>query len=201
MRTLYLRNVPDDVAERLERMARREGMSLSAFATRELAGDPLAAGGQRGAAGRAARPRRGCIERGRRHRSWPSRAVIVIDASAVVEGLLNDGEARAQLGRESVVCPHLADAEVAHAVREHVLREEVAPADGAAAINTWRRLGVERVGTTGLLGRIRELRPKLTPNHATYHSLAEALDVPLVTADGRLARSPGPRCTVTVLRS
>lgn len=37
MRTLYLRNVPDDVGERLERLAEREGLSLSAFATRELA--------------------------------------------------------------------------------------------------------------------------------------------------------------------
>ena len=37
MRILYLRNVPDDVAERLERLAAREGVSLSAFAVRELA--------------------------------------------------------------------------------------------------------------------------------------------------------------------
>ena len=37
MRTLYLRNVPDEVGERLERLAAREGISLSAFATRELA--------------------------------------------------------------------------------------------------------------------------------------------------------------------
>lgn len=37
MRTLYLRNVPDDVAERLERLADREGLSMSAFAVRELA--------------------------------------------------------------------------------------------------------------------------------------------------------------------
>jgi len=37
MRTLYLRNVPDDVGERLERLAVREGLSVSAFATRELA--------------------------------------------------------------------------------------------------------------------------------------------------------------------
>lgn len=37
MRTLYLRNVPDDVGERLERLAAREGMSVSAFAARELA--------------------------------------------------------------------------------------------------------------------------------------------------------------------
>jgi hypothetical protein len=37
MRTLYLRNVPDDVAERLGRLAQRSGMSVSALAVRELA--------------------------------------------------------------------------------------------------------------------------------------------------------------------
>jgi len=37
--------------------------------------------------------------------------VIVVDASAAVFGLLNDGEARATLAEEAVVCPHLADSE------------------------------------------------------------------------------------------
>jgi hypothetical protein len=37
MRTLYLRNVPDDVVERLERLAHRDAMSVSAVAIRELA--------------------------------------------------------------------------------------------------------------------------------------------------------------------
>src|SRR6185437_9454902 len=37
MRTLYLRNVPDVVVERLERLANREAMSVSAVAVRELA--------------------------------------------------------------------------------------------------------------------------------------------------------------------
>ncbi|MGI8758857.1 MAG: FitA-like ribbon-helix-helix domain-containing protein [Acidimicrobiales bacterium] len=36
MRTLYLRNVPDEVGERLEALAAREGMSTSAYALREL---------------------------------------------------------------------------------------------------------------------------------------------------------------------
>ena len=36
MRTLYIRNVPDDVAERLKRMAARRGVSLNALAVREL---------------------------------------------------------------------------------------------------------------------------------------------------------------------
>lgn len=37
MRTLYLRNVPDDVVERLERLAQRDGASVNAVAVRELA--------------------------------------------------------------------------------------------------------------------------------------------------------------------
>ncbi|MGH8998506.1 MAG: antitoxin [Acidimicrobiia bacterium] len=36
MRTLYLRNVPEHVSQGLERLAAREGMSVSAFAVREL---------------------------------------------------------------------------------------------------------------------------------------------------------------------
>jgi hypothetical protein len=37
MRTLYLRNVPEDVVGRLERLAARDSMSVSAVAVRELA--------------------------------------------------------------------------------------------------------------------------------------------------------------------
>ncbi len=37
MRTLYLRNVPDEVVERLERLAARDATSVGAVAVRELA--------------------------------------------------------------------------------------------------------------------------------------------------------------------
>jgi hypothetical protein len=37
MRTLYLRNVPDEVVDRLERLAERDKTSVSAAAIRELA--------------------------------------------------------------------------------------------------------------------------------------------------------------------
>lgn len=36
MATLYLRNVPAEVTDRLTRLAERAGMSVSAFAVREL---------------------------------------------------------------------------------------------------------------------------------------------------------------------
>lgn len=37
IKALYLRNVPDEVGKKLQRLAAREGLSVSAFATRELA--------------------------------------------------------------------------------------------------------------------------------------------------------------------
>lgn len=37
MRTLYLRNVPEDVVDRLKLLAAKEGLSVSSMAVRELA--------------------------------------------------------------------------------------------------------------------------------------------------------------------
>lgn len=126
--------------------------------------------------------------------------MIVIDASAAVLGLMNDGEARAMLEVEAVVCPHLADSEVVHAFRSQVLRGDLDVVVAERMIDVWQRLGLERVGVTGILGRVWELRENLSAYDATYVALAEALESPLVTADGRLARAPGPRCAITVVR-
>lgn len=125
--------------------------------------------------------------------------MIVIDASAAVLGLLNDGEARSMLREGAVACPHLADSEVVHAVRSQVLRGDVEADDARRAIETWGRLGIERIGVQGLLPRIWELRDNVSAYDATYVAVAEALEAPLVTADGRLARAPGPRCTISVV--
>ena len=58
---------------------------------------------------------------------------------------------------------------------------------------------------TGALGhwlmiRAYELRSDITPYDAAYVALAESLGYALLTADARLARAPGIRCTVELLR-
>jgi predicted nucleic acid-binding protein len=126
--------------------------------------------------------------------------VIVLDASAAVLALLNDGDARRSLATATVVVPHLADSEVTHALRAQVVRGHVDVGDARVALDRWARLGLRRFGVVGLLPRVWELRGNLTAYDATYVALAEALTCDLVTADARLAQVPGPRCAVTVVR-
>jgi predicted nucleic acid-binding protein len=126
--------------------------------------------------------------------------VIVLDASAAVLALLNDGDARRALASQTVVVPHLVDCEVAHALRGQVLRGSVGAEQAGAALVRWARLGLRRFAVVGLLGRIWELRKNLSAYDASYVALAEALACELVTADARLARAAGPRCAITVVR-
>jgi predicted nucleic acid-binding protein len=125
--------------------------------------------------------------------------LIVLDASAAVFALANDGDARRAVELDTVVVPHLADSEVADALRSQVLRGRIHPADAELALARWGRLGLRRFPAVGLLERIWELRESLTAYDATYVALAEALSCRLVTADARLARAPGPTCSITVV--
>jgi predicted nucleic acid-binding protein len=126
--------------------------------------------------------------------------VIVLDASAAVLALLNDGDARRSVMSETVVVPHLVDAEVAQALRAQVRRGRVSDGDAQGALVRWARLGLRRFALIGLLPRIWELRDNLSAYEASYVALAEAFGCSLVTADARLARAPGPRCAITVVR-
>jgi predicted nucleic acid-binding protein len=74
-------------------------------------------------------------------------------------------------------------------------------AAGWGALDTWRRLGVARYPTVSLLHRVWELRQNLSAYDAGYVALAEHLGCPLLTADSRLGRAPGVRCTITLVRS
>ncbi len=126
--------------------------------------------------------------------------MIVVDASAALLALLDDGEARAVLSSESLAAPHLIDSEIAQALRTHVRRSEIRPTEAQGAIERWTGLGLHRVAIVGLLQRIWELRDNLTAYDASYVAVAEALDCSLVTADARLARTPGVRCPMLAVQ-
>lgn len=125
--------------------------------------------------------------------------MIVVDASAAVLGLLDDGEARGRLAAERLIAPHLVDAEVLHTLGRQARCGVIKTADAERALNVWQRLGVQRFPVVGMLDRIWELRHNVTAYDASYVALAEELDCPVLTADARLANASGPRCTFTVV--
>jgi predicted nucleic acid-binding protein len=125
--------------------------------------------------------------------------VIVVDASAALAGLLNDGAARRLLGEDQVHAPHLVDAEVSSGLRRLAASGLLADEAAHVALRSWQRLGLTRYPSVGFLDRIWELRQSLSAYDATYVALAESLDCALVTADARLGRATGPRCPVTVV--
>ena len=124
---------------------------------------------------------------------------MVIDASAALAALLNDGPARATLSNEQAHAPHLVDSEIASGIRRQVTSRTVSAKAGWAALDTWRRLGVVRYPAVALLERVWQLRDNLSAYDATYVALAETLGCGLLTADARLSRAPGTRCPITVV--
>jgi predicted nucleic acid-binding protein len=127
--------------------------------------------------------------------------LIVADASAITLGLLNDGDARERLATAEIAVPHLADAEIANALRSQLHRGRLEERSARLALDRWARLGVRRYGIVNLLGRIWELRDNLTAYDATYVALAEALGSELLTADRRLVAATGPTCQFVTVRN
>ncbi len=68
------------------------------------------------------------------------------------------------------------------------------------AIEDLRSLRLGRVPHGPLIDRCWELGQNLTIYDATYVALAEATQVPLLTADAKLAAAPGLRCAVDLVR-
>ena len=117
MRTLHLRNVPDEVMNRLERLARAASTSVTAVAIREL---DAATRRVDNASLVATLPdleiSAEAIVGSVRRRS----KVIVLDASAAVSALLsNHGQARRYLADDLIHAPHLV-IEVLSALRRQV---------------------------------------------------------------------------------
>ncbi len=125
--------------------------------------------------------------------------MIVVDASAALSALFNDGRARRLLATEPLHTPHLVDAEVVNGLRRKRSAHEISQQQADTCLTTWRRLGVTRYPIVGLLDRVWELRDNLSAYDACYVALAEALACSLLTADGRLTRAAGPRCPITVV--
>ena len=131
--------------------------------------------------------------------------MIVLDASALVELVLNTPTGRAIALRTAdpaggLHIPHLADVEVTQALRRYAKEGEIDAATAALALDDLRALDLQRHAHDPLLDRVWELRGNLTAYDAVYVALAEVLDTVVLTCDHRLARAPGLARRVELVR-
>jgi predicted nucleic acid-binding protein len=124
--------------------------------------------------------------------------VIVIDGSALVVAVA-DTSARGERVRhrlaDGAIAPHLIDAEVGQGLRGLVLRGQLDAASAARSLWAAERLVLERYPHPPLRPRTWELRESVSFYDGLYVALAETARLSLVTADARLQRAPGARCT------
>ena len=132
--------------------------------------------------------------------------MIVLDASALVELILHTPGGALIAARiadpvEGLHVPHLADIEVAQALRRYVRGGELDGQAALAALDDLRALDLQRHPHEPLLTRVWQLRQNLTAYDAVYVALAEVLDAVLLTCDGRLSRAVGATARVVLVQS
>lgn len=133
----------------------------------------------------------------------PRRATVqVVDASAIVAALLDDGPdgrwVEDRLVEADPVAPHLMPFEVANIVRRTAARGAIDATAGAQAVRDLADLAVDLVAFDRVADRVWELRRDLTAYDASYVATAERLGTRLVTLDARLASASGIGCEVLV---
>jgi predicted nucleic acid-binding protein len=127
----------------------------------------------------------------------------VVDASVLVEFLAGGerGEAAEHaIGRERWVwAPALVDAEVGQALRRQVGGGKISARKAGAALDDLLEMRLQKVPHRHLIDRAWELRDNVSFYDGLYVALAEALDAPLLTFDGKLARASGLRTEVELI--
>ena len=128
---------------------------------------------------------------------------VVLDASVAVHALIPGplrAAAHARLAGMEAVAPALVDTEVLSALARLERGGALSTAEADAAALAWTQFPCDRLHDERLMARIWALRARLRVADAHYVAWANALDLPLLTADGRLARAVGPGTTVMLVQ-
>ena len=131
--------------------------------------------------------------------------MIVLDASALIELLLDTPAGRRvsillEDAALAIHAPHLIDVETISVLRRFARERVIDEAQAEAAIEDLLALDLQRHSHEGLLERCWTLRKNMSVYDAIYVALSEALAATLVTCDSRLARAPGTKIRVEVVK-
>ena len=128
--------------------------------------------------------------------------MIVVDASIIADLLLGLGPTAAirerLFGRrEPLHAPHIFDLEVLETLRKY--RRDIGEERLRIAVESLHHVPIERHAHEPLLRRVWQLRDNIRAYDASYVALAVLLGAPLVTRDGRLARSGGHGAAIELI--
>ena len=122
----------------------------------------------------------------------------VVDASLLVAATSDEGAegrwAEDVVRGGGLIAPHLALVEATNILRRFELEGRLGRMEAGAAARDLLLFDLELVPFPPFAERAWELRANVTSYDAWYVAVAEQLDLPLATLDGRLARATGPRC-------
>jgi predicted nucleic acid-binding protein len=126
--------------------------------------------------------------------------LIVVDTSAIVDLLLENPPNHPLAARianaTELHAPHLLDIEFLSVLRRLVLGGLLPTKEAKLAREFFGQLPIERYPHTTLADRIWALRGNLTSYDAAYIALSEALGIPLVTSDNKLAQARGHKAII-----
>lgn len=129
--------------------------------------------------------------------------MIVVDASALVELLLNQERAARVAARvltgDPIYAPQFLSIEVLSALRRLVLKGELTAERARLFREHYAGLPLVYYPHEHFLERIWELRHNVTAYDAAYISLAEALPATLVSCDSKLAGAAGHRANIELV--
>ena len=131
------------------------------------------------------------------------RSSITIDNSALVVALTDIGPTGAALRArlhdvDSMNAPTLLDYELVSALFGMRRGGKLSDSQVEKALAAYRLVDINKHHTLDLWKRVRELYSNLSSYDAQYVALAEALEVPLITCDARIARSGAAKCAIEV---
>lgn len=128
--------------------------------------------------------------------------MIVLDASAAADVILKvepkASRIRERMGNSEggIHVPHIFEIEVLSTLRRHFFSGDLSEEREAEALHDLSTMTLTRHPHTPFIERIWELKENVTAYDAAYIALSETLDAPLITSDGRLARSSGHRARI-----
>ncbi|MET4780370.1 type II toxin-antitoxin system VapC family toxin [Glaciihabitans sp. UYNi722] len=125
---------------------------------------------------------------------------FVIEVSAAIELMPRTDPDAIRLLESSFYAPELIDVEFASVIRKLLLRGRLSEYDAESAVTSWSGNRVVRSPSKPFLQRIWRMKDNITPYDAAYVALAEYLEIPLLTADLRLAAAAQRYCAIATLR-